>query len=321
MDLDPDKSLKSQQTTSAEATESVDSGPPLKDDPEYTKYFKMLKMGLPLDAVKHAMKRDGKDESIMDLDPDKSLKSQQTTSAEATESVDSGPPLKDDPEYTKYFKMLKMGLPLDAVKHAMKRDGKDESIMDLDPDKPFSAFKNKPHHSLKNAGPPLKDDPEYTKYFKMLKMGLPIGAVKNALQRDGRDPSIMDLDPNKSLQSQIKKTLTEERKEKKIKVRRKKIYWNAIDKSKVRKDSIWGQIMGMVNLEKLDYDTNEFESLFTESLDPAQKKADSQRIREDKPKQKKSVQVIDGKRGMNGGIILARLKMNFKEMAHIIDYM
>ena len=258
---------------------------------------------------------------IMDLDPDKSLKSQQTTSAEATESDDSGPPLKDDPEYTKYFKMLKMGLPLDAVKHAMKRDGKDESIMDLDPVKPFSAFKNKPHHPLRNSGPPLKDDPEYTKYFKMLKMGLPIGAVKNALQRDGRDPSIMDLDPNKSLQSQIKKTLTEERKEKKIKVRRKKIYWNAIDKSKVRKDSIWGQIMGMVNLEKLDYDTNEFESLFTESLDPAHKKTDSQRIGKDKPKQKKSVQVIDGKRGMNGGIILARLKMNFKEMAHIIDYM
>jgi hypothetical protein len=79
--------------------------------------------------------------------------------------------------------------------------------------------------------------------------------------------------------------------------------------------------MGMVNLEKLDYDANEFESLFTESLDPSQKKADLQKRQTDGSKQKKSVQVIDGKRGMNGGIILARLKMNFKEMAHIIDYM
>ena len=39
----------------------------------------------------------------------------------------------------------------------------------------------------------------------MLKMGLPIGAVKNALVRDGKDPSIMDLDPNKSIKSQLKK--------------------------------------------------------------------------------------------------------------------
>ena len=36
-------------------------------------------------------------------------------------------------------------------------------------------------------------------------MGLPIGAVKNALVRDGKDPSIMDLDPNKSTKSQLEK--------------------------------------------------------------------------------------------------------------------
>lgn len=200
---------------------------------------------------------------------------------------------------------------------------KNESIMDLDPNKSLKSQQSADvvASETEDSGPALKDDPEYTKYFKMLKMGLPIGAVKNALQRDGRDPLIMDLDPNKSLKSQLKKPCISETKEKKIKVRRKKIYWNAIDKSKVRKDSIWGQIMGMVNLEKLDYDANEFESLFTESLDPSQKKADLQKRQTDGPKQKKSVQVIDGKRGMNGGIILARLKMNFKEMAHIIDYM
>ena len=35
--------------------------------------------------------------------------------------------------------------------------------------------------------------------------GLPIGAVKNAIQRDGLDPSIMDLDPEKSVASQLEK--------------------------------------------------------------------------------------------------------------------
>ena len=35
--------------------------------------------------------------------------------------------------------------------------------------------------------------------------GIPIGGVKNAMQRDGLDPDIMDLDPNKSVASQKKK--------------------------------------------------------------------------------------------------------------------
>jgi Subunit CCDC53 of WASH complex len=90
-------------------------------------------------------------------------------------------------------------LPLDAVKHSVKRDGKDPAIMDLDPEK---SIKSQMKDSA-DDGPPLKEDPEYEKYFKMLKMGLPMGAVKNAVQRDGKDPSIMDLDPNKSIKSQI----------------------------------------------------------------------------------------------------------------------
>lgn len=31
-----------------------------------------------------------------------------------------------------------------------------------------------------------------------------MGAVQNAMQRDGLDPAIMDLDPNKSVASQMK---------------------------------------------------------------------------------------------------------------------
>ena len=47
------------------------------------------------------MVRDGLDPAVLDMDPEKSLKGQ-------TESEDTGPPLKDDPKYSKYFKMLKM---------------------------------------------------------------------------------------------------------------------------------------------------------------------------------------------------------------------
>ena len=220
--------------------------------------------------------------------------------------------------------MLKMGLPMGAVKNALQRDGKDPSIMDLDPNKSIKS-QTQSDGEEKDTGPPLKDDPEYAKYFKMLKMGLPMGAVKNALQRDGKDPSIMDLDPNKSLAFQKNKKKSGKKviklkKEKKPKVRRKKIYWNAIDNSKVKEDSLWGQIQGMVDMKKLEYDSSEFESLFTETLDPSQKKQ-KKATNNNASKQKKSVQVIEGKRGMNGGIILARLKMDFEELSQIIDIM
>jgi hypothetical protein len=59
--------------------------------------------GLPLGAVKNALQRDGLDAAIMDLDPEKSLASQQKQEEE--ELVDKGPPLKDDPKYQKYFKV------------------------------------------------------------------------------------------------------------------------------------------------------------------------------------------------------------------------
>ena len=35
--------------------------------------------------------------------------------------------------------------------------------------------------------------------------GWPIGAVQNAMQRDGLDPKIMDLDPQKPVSSQMKR--------------------------------------------------------------------------------------------------------------------
>lgn len=63
--------------------------------------------------------------------------------------------------------------------------------MDLDHNK---SLKSQTKNEVIDTGIALKDDPEYTKYFKMLKMGLPMGAVKNALQRDEKDPSVSDCD-------------------------------------------------------------------------------------------------------------------------------
>jgi hypothetical protein len=303
MDLDPEKSEKSQRANK--------DGPALKDDPEYAKYFKMQSMGLPVDAVKNALTRDGQDPGIMDLDPNKSLKSQQAS------SDDTGVPLKDDAEYSKYFKMLSMGLPVDAVKNALTRDGKDPAIMDLDPNKSVQSQLGK--NEDVDTGIPLKDDPEYAKYFKMRSMGLPVDAVKNALTRDGKDPGIMDLDPNKSVAYQMKTSTSSKKspaKKKKKRIRRKKIYWNPINPANLKEDSMWHIVKDAVNMAKLHYDQQEFEELFTESADPKDKKK-----KKTEKAAKKLIQVIDAKRSMNGGIILARLKIEYSKIAEIVTKM
>jgi hypothetical protein len=62
----------------------------------------MLKMGLPMGAVKNAVQRDGKDPSMMDLDPNRSIASQTSGGGgNVEEEKDTGVPLKDDPEYSK----------------------------------------------------------------------------------------------------------------------------------------------------------------------------------------------------------------------------
>src|SRR3569623_1203445 len=94
----------------------------------------MLEKGLPVGAVKNALQRDGLDPGILDLDPSKSLSSQ-TKTAQTSAAGDSGVPLREDPEWKKYFTMLKMGLSLDQVKNAATRDGKDATVLDLDPNK------------------------------------------------------------------------------------------------------------------------------------------------------------------------------------------
>ena len=50
---------------------------------------------------------------------------------------------------------------------------------------------------------PLRDDPNYTKYFKMLKAKVPRSWVKRVLEVDGRDARILRLDPDRPLSEQV----------------------------------------------------------------------------------------------------------------------
>ncbi|KAL3809258.1 LOW QUALITY PROTEIN: hypothetical protein ACHAXA_007325 [Cyclostephanos tholiformis] len=48
----------------------------------------------------------------------------------------------------------------------------------------------------------LNHDPLFEKYYQMLKMGLPLGVVKNVMQIDELDLTIMEIDPDKSAECQ-----------------------------------------------------------------------------------------------------------------------
>ena len=49
------------------------------------------------------------------------------------------------------------------------------------------------------GGPPLKDDPNFANFFKMLKIGLPRGIVEIKMRTEGADPAVLDMDPTKPL--------------------------------------------------------------------------------------------------------------------------
>jgi len=169
-------------------------------NPKYTKYFKMLNMGIPRGAVENKMKQDGIDPSILDGAILTVPKVEETAAATvASASATKKILMKDSERYSRYFKMLKMGIPRGAVKNKMEKDGVDPLLLDLGPDAAVpitrAASKSTPT-TMQTSNVLLKDSTKYGKYFKMLKMRIPAGAVKNKMEQDGVDPSILDLGPD-----------------------------------------------------------------------------------------------------------------------------
>jgi hypothetical protein len=236
-----------------------------------------------------------KNEYVDDARSDNSSSPVEETAPKAQESAYTGslPALKDDPKFERYFRMLKMGLPLDVAKHAMVRDGLDPDILDKDPNKPI--------------GIPVKDDPKYEKYFKMLKIGIPVAVAKHAMERDGLNPAIMDQDHNLP-------AITTEKKQKKIKKethRRARLHWKSF--GKILKNSLWDTVQSEVG--GISIDEEEFADLFQADL----KASKVLKTPTSSKKKGVAIRVIDPKRASNGGIILARVKLTHDQMADAVD--
>mmetsp|Transcript_3459 Transcript_3459/g.7245 ORF Transcript_3459/g.7245 Transcript_3459/m.7245 type:complete len:1710 (-) Transcript_3459:52-5181(-) len=224
---------------------------------------------------------------------------------ESASPADSGrPSLKNDPKYAKYMKMLKVGMPLPVVQHSMTRDGLDPAILEGDHNKPVQEAP---------AAVPLKEDPTYTKYFKMLKLGLPMGAVKNAMERDGVDSSVMDGDHNAPV-SAPKPNVSSAKKKEKDTHRRTRLHWETL--GQVNSNSVWAALADDEEMEQIEIDETEFTKLFQAEIKSTATAAQSSNSGSSS---RNAVQVIDPKRANNGGIILARLRMSYDDMAKVVD--
>lgn len=95
--------------------------------------------------------------------------------------------LKQDPKFSKYFKMLSVGVPAPSVYGKMANDGMGEADVNLfkiaNGDAPAQ---EKPKSTgLVVDKEALKQDPKFTKYFKMLSVGVPAGNVYSKMANDG----------------------------------------------------------------------------------------------------------------------------------------
>ncbi|RHY65655.1 hypothetical protein DYB34_010625 [Aphanomyces astaci] len=274
----------------------------LQDDATYAKYFKMLRLNIPEEAVRLKMKEHGVNLKALELGPD-GLVSELLADVKLPEKAETvAPLLKDDPVYGKYFKMLKMHIPEGAVRQKMIEHGVNLKALELGPDGLVSDLMVK---AL------LKDDPVYAKYFKMLKMHIPEGAVKQKMIEHGANPKALELGPD-GLVSDLTAGSTSPPKPVKKVIRRKKLFWQALPEDRLKRASstIWEDEDHHIQL-----DMDEIETLFFKDTAKATLTSGAQ-----KPlARKQAVTLVDGKRAMNAAIALARIKLSYADVAKAID--
>ena len=136
-----------------------------------SKYRKMLSMGVPPDAVRHAAQRDQVDKKILDSIFASDRHPEPVSASGLTE--------KEEEVAATYQKMLKVSIPREAVRQKMIRDLIDKKII-LAVVGPVS---DKPKRSVLGS---LSDEEEKiaSQYRKMIKISIPRDAVRSKMMRD-----------------------------------------------------------------------------------------------------------------------------------------
>ena len=271
LDRDPNEEVELEEgVKEEEVKEEVVKKVKLCEHPKYSKYFNMLKKGVPLPGVRHAMMRDGIDASVLDKDPNEEVE------LEEEKSEVKKVKLCEHPKYAKYFNMLKKGLPETSVRHAMMRDGVDSSILDKDPNEEVELEEEAKSEGTKSEVKKVKlcEHPKYSKYFNMLKKGLPETSVRHAMMRDGIDSSVLDKDPNEEVELEEEKSEVKKDEVKKVKLcehPKYSKYFNMLKKGLPETAVRHAMMRDKVDASILDKDPNEEVELEEEKKDEVKK--------------------------------------------------
>ncbi|KAG7377939.1 hypothetical protein PHYPSEUDO_010758 [Phytophthora pseudosyringae] len=284
---------------------------PLKDHPAYVKYFKMLKMGLPPPVVKHKMQSENVDPAILDMDPNKPLPEAPAPALDAETEAAHQAQLKEyEEKHGKYLQMVKVGLPPAVVEHKMLMDGVDPAWLQGPPKRPEPKVAVASEVTEEERAAHRK---KYHKYFQMLRLGLPRGAVEQKMRMAGLDPAELNGPrPAAAPAEQPKKSL------KRKDSIRKKLHWEG-KRHRTRRDSLWGGEAVEEAKEQVQISEESramLEKLFVKDLTESKKRNASVKSEGAAAAKKKKamVQLVDMKKSQNIAITLARVKLTFPEL-------
>lgn len=326
--------------------EKSTTGVPAKDHPKYMKFFKLAAMEMPAEQIKEKMKNEGLDPQMLDS-PNHVIENETGGNDNAARSTQQT--VKDSPDYQKFFKLLKMGLPAEQVKMKISVAGLDPNLLDT----PDALIQTPGEADSPEKTITVQEDPEYEKYFKLLKMGLPAEQVKIKMKNAGVDPELLDdptkLSPNAGKMASLKnepsgissqlpppmaavaaspvaQTSTKKKQEQappkpevtlpkkpviKPKVEMRALFWTRVPTNVVTQ-TVWNSLTD----EKVSLNKNEMEWMFRKKT--GEKKGEDHGAKFGRKASAKElpqkVHLLDPKRQQNVGIAIARFRMPVSEI-------
>ncbi|KAF0719876.1 Aste57867_737 [Aphanomyces stellatus] len=291
-----------------------------KEHPSYAKFFKLMKMGMPLEQIKLKASSEGLNPAILDT-PDAMLPEVLAGAADA-DAKNAKPTLvkvSDHPSYAKYFKLQKMGMPLPQIQLKMNAEG-------LNPDLLESPDKEIPEKAEEPAGPVLvKDHPQYSKYLKLQTMGMPPPQIEMKMKAEGLNYALLATPDAEVVEKKeqgsgtggptMGAALNAMKFVAKLKAKPKlrNLYWEPV-KQEEQTTTLWADIDPTEAPENKLLD--QLVTLFASAPPPSKEKTAK------KPGMKKKaatrIGLIDVKRANNIGIMLARFRMPYPEIKRAI---
>ncbi|KAI9922300.1 hypothetical protein PsorP6_001218 [Peronosclerospora sorghi] len=164
-------------------------GIPVKDHEKFAKFFKLMKMGMPLEHIKLKASAEGLDGELLST-PDTLLNKDGSKFDPA--KTGKGVQVKEHEKFAKFFKLMKLGMPLENIKLKASAEGLDGKLLST-PDAIVDEDGKRMEETKKESkGTPVKDHEKFVKFFKLLKMGMPIEHVKLKVSSEGLDANLLE---------------------------------------------------------------------------------------------------------------------------------